>query len=296
MANFDFVGLNRAIAQVASDRPELFGQATTGALEGARRGQQFLRPSDDLQALEFFGLNEQSGAQLGRSQEGVLEGLSNRVGAETRAAEARARASSRADVDAASFERATRGRGLSERQRRSATRRLGLSRALAVASRGSESRRTSTDLAIASRKAGTQLEEGVFGQELAGLSALANAEGQRAVRAAQEGAQRRSERNSLIGTVVGLGATILPLLFSSESIKDTKRPATKILDKLRKVRVEKWRYKGEDQDHIGPYAEEFNDTFETGQRHRGLINVIDALGVTLGAVKELDAKVRASGS
>jgi len=299
------------VEELSRTNPEIFGMQTTEPLTtntnpGAGRsinltGTQYdtgfdvnawannarLGGGDDIENLESFARN---GEKFGRGQERVLEGLSNRVGAEERAGKARARRARKADVDAGTFERATRGRGMSARQAKSAKRRIGLGRAISIADAGSASRRQTTDLAIGARKAGAQLENAVFGQELAGLTSLANAEGQKRVRDAENAARKKARRSNLIGTVIGIGASIIA---SSEKIKDKRGPAENILDKLRKIRVEKWNYKGEDREHIGPYAEEFNDTFNVGKDHRGLISVIDAIGVTMGAVKELNEKVEA---
>ena len=87
----------------------------------------------------------------------------------------------------------------------------------------------------------------------------------------------------------------MSIFLSSEEAKDKKGKPKGLLDKLKKVRVDRWNYKGDEQEHIGPYAEEFNDTFETGKEHRHGISVIDAVGVALGAIKELDKKVEARG-
>jgi hypothetical protein len=298
------------VEELSRTNPEIFGMQTTEPLTNPGAGQSInltgtqydtgfnvnawannarLGGGDDIQNLEHFASNPE---RFGRGQERVLQGLSNRVGAEERAAKARARRARKADVDAGTFERATRGRGMSARQAKSAQRRLGLGRAISIADAGSTSRRTTTDLAIGARRAGAQLENAVFGQEVAGLTSLANAEGQKQVRLAEERANKKARRTSMVGTLIGIGASFL----SSEQAKTKKGPAENILDKLRKIRVEKWSYKGDKQEHIGPYAEEFNDTFETGISGRDRINLVDALGVTLGAVKELNEKVEAHAS
>lgn len=226
---FNIHGLTDGIEQVYRERPELFGAQTTQPIEDSRE-QNFQRrfgpggptalqrgraggtfgASNDLQALEVFGINEQQDAMTGRNQENVLRGLSNRVNAETDAAKARARRASKVATDEGTFERQTRGRGMSERQAKSAKRALGLNRALAIADAGSASRRRTTDMAIGARKAAVDLEQGMFGQEQAGLTALANAEGQRRVREAQKNAQNKSRKRGLLGTIVGGALSFIP--------------------------------------------------------------------------------------
>ena len=75
---------------------------------------------------------------------------------------------------------------------------------------------------------------------------------------------------------------------SSITFKDEIGPIT-VLDKLTTVPVNKWRYKGEQEIHIGPYAEDFNRAFGLGDKK--YIYFIDFLGVLLGAVKELHDKM-----
>ena len=58
--------------------------------------------------------------------------------------------------------------------------------------------------------------------------------------------------------------------------------------------VDEWQYKrgvadGGKQRHVGPYAEDFKR--ETGKGDGKTIPVVDAIGTTMGAVKELSAKV-----
>ena len=57
--------------------------------------------------------------------------------------------------------------------------------------------------------------------------------------------------------------------------------------------MERWRYNAdtgwETGDHIGPYAEDFRELFGIGDG--STINIIDALGVALSAIKGLAEKV-----
>lgn len=81
---------------------------------------------------------------------------------------------------------------------------------------------------------------------------------------------------------------------SSEEIKHDKRPVMGVLDAVKDMRVEKWKYndgEGDGGEHIGPYAEEFAQ--KTGLGNGKEISVIDAVGVAMGAIKELAHKVDA---
>jgi hypothetical protein len=91
-----------------------------------------------------------------------------------------------------------------------------------------------------------------------------------------------------IGSVAGMGLAI----FSSKDFKEDKKPARGVLEALNKMPVEEWTYKagaGDEGRHVGPYAEDFKDA--TGKGDGKTIPVVDAIGVTMGAVQELSAKV-----
>ena len=96
-----------------------------------------------------------------------------------------------------------------------------------------------------------------------------------------------------IGQVAGMAISLMAM--SSEKWKDDHGPTEGLLDKLKNVRVNRWNYKGSRQKHVGPFAEEFNREFGIETDDPRFINIIDALGVTLGAVKELNEKVEAHG-
>ncbi len=250
---------------------------------------QFAQGGDDLDNLVAFGTNEQSDARFGSGQMRALFGIAGREGAEAAAQKARQAAKRQATVDAGTFARQTAGLDLSDRQKKLAGRRMSLNRALAESEAGSASRRGTTDKAINARRGAADLENALFGQEAAGMIDLANAEGQRRIQAENRKANKKANRNSMFGTIAGIGIGLLSL--SSEKAKDKRGEPDKLLHKLRKTRVEKWNYKGEEREHIGPYAEEFNELFGVGKDHPHMINLIDSVGVALGAIKELDKKV-----
>lgn len=99
-------------------------------------------------------------------------------------------------------------------------------------------------------------------------------------------------QQGLMGVAGGAGA-LLGLL-SSKKVKTDKRklPEGAALGAIRKMPVEQWRYKegmGDGGEHIGPYAEDFAKA--TGQGDGKSIDVISAIGVTMGAIRDLDRKV-----
>lgn len=92
---------------------------------------------------------------------------------------------------------------------------------------------------------------------------------------------------SSVGSVVGAAA-----MFSSKDYKKDKTPVKGVLDAVKKMPVEEWTYKPGIADggrHIGPYAEDFHAA--TGKGDGKVIPITDAIGITLGAIQELDAKV-----
>lgn len=93
------------------------------------------------------------------------------------------------------------------------------------------------------------------------------------------------------GNLIGAAATAAPFIFSSAALKDRiDTPSTKaILDNVRDLSLDRWKYKNIDQKFLGTYAEEFTQRFGVGDGKT--INLVDAFGVLLGAIKELDKKI-----
>lgn len=91
-----------------------------------------------------------------------------------------------------------------------------------------------------------------------------------------------------LGSIAGLGLSMM----SSKDVKENKKPARGVLKALESMPVEQWKYKdgaGDGGEHIGAYAEDFQKA--TGKGDGKSIPVVDAIGVTMGAVQELSAKV-----
>ncbi|WP_296763696.1 tail fiber domain-containing protein [Sediminimonas sp.] len=99
-----------------------------------------------------------------------------------------------------------------------------------------------------------------------------------------------SQSSSLWG---GLGSLAGLALTSSKDAKTNKKPVERsLLKAVEKMPVEEWDYKpgeGDGGSHVGAYAEDFKAA--TGKGDGRSINVVDALGVTMGAVQELSQKV-----
>lgn len=105
------------------------------------------------------------------------------------------------------------------------------------------------------------------------------------------------QQQSSAGLFSGLG-TLAGVLFglSSKDAKTSKQPMREgeALGAVREMPVERWRYKPGFADdgadvHIGPYAEDF--TAATGQGNGKAIDLMSEIGLALGAVRDLDAKV-----
>jgi hypothetical protein len=103
--------------------------------------------------------------------------------------------------------------------------------------------------------------------------------------------------NAAISGLGQLAGTAAMMYFmSSEDMKKDKQPMARgeALGAVRNMPVERWTYKEGVEDegrHVGPYAEDF--ARQTGVGNGKAINVQDAIGVALGAIKDLDAKVEA---
>lgn len=190
------------------------------------------------------------------------------------------------------------GQQLSRRQKKLNKRNFSLGRAVAKADVAGTVNRGFADTARTAAKEASGIEDSIRAIENSGHVGLSNAAGQEAVRAANDKADSSAAGSS--NAAAGIGIIIsLASMMSDENVKHDKRPTGSLLDKLKDIRVEKWKYKGDDQDHIGPYAKDFNEAFGVGRNQPEgqpkMISLIDAIGVTMGAIKELNEKVDAHG-
>ncbi|MGN7869543.1 tail fiber domain-containing protein [Paracoccus sp. 22332] len=96
-----------------------------------------------------------------------------------------------------------------------------------------------------------------------------------------------------IGSIAGAyGPSLLAL--SSKDAKTDKRPIPdgEALGAIRKMPVERWRYKegmGDEGEHVGPYAQDFQAA--TGKGDGQTIPLMEAISVTMKAVQDLDKKI-----
>lgn len=105
----------------------------------------------------------------------------------------------------------------------------------------------------------------------------------------------QQSQNGIMGLLGGagqiLGASGAFSFLSSEKVKHGKKPFDS-LGAVRKMPVEQWTYdegKGDGGTHVGPYAGDFAKA--TGVGDGETIDGITAIGVTMGAVRQLDQKV-----
>jgi hypothetical protein len=104
------------------------------------------------------------------------------------------------------------------------------------------------------------------------------------------------QQQQMLGAVgQGLGMAFGAWTSSKDTKTAKRKPGMSVLEAVEGMPVEEWEYKkgmgdGGGRKHIGPYAEDFQK--RTGLGDGRSINVIDAVGVTMGATKELAGKVR----
>lgn len=95
-------------------------------------------------------------------------------------------------------------------------------------------------------------------------------------------------------STVSAGLLALGGIFSSREFKEPGEPIDfeKALAAVRKMPVEKWKYKkgiDDESEHIGTYAEDFHRAL--GLPEKQFIHTADAFGAALAAIKALDKKV-----
>jgi hypothetical protein len=243
---------------------------------------------NELERLEVTSANEQQAAQerLDRQFTG-LEDMANRVGEEEAVAKKSEASLRRSQLDEEQFARATRGMDLSDRQKKAAGRQQTLRRSLNRAMASNDTRRGFKQRSEAAMGAGGSFSDALFGQNMSGQGALAGEYTSEKIASDSRRSSREAGGIATAAKVAGMAAMFL----SSEKAKHDHGREADLLKKLKKVRVNRWQYKDDDKTHVGPFAEEFNREFGIDTEHPNMISVIDALGVTLGAVKELDEKV-----
>lgn len=93
------------------------------------------------------------------------------------------------------------------------------------------------------------------------------------------------------GGMGGLGSVLGSIsqmagMFSSKQLKDKiNTPNTaQILNNVKELTLDRWKYKGLNNTHFGPYAEEFKERFGVGDGQT--ISIVDMFGVLLACIKE----------
>lgn len=131
----------------------------------------------------------------------------------------------------------------------------------------------------------TSVLSDLYGQQLTGWTAKQAAD-----------AQDQAGLWGAIGTVGGalLGGATKPWILSSEELKEDKEPIAdgEALEAVREMPVEEWTYKegvADESRHVGPYAEDFQEATGKGDGHG--IPLQDAVGITMRAVQDLDARI-----
>lgn len=110
----------------------------------------------------------------------------------------------------------------------------------------------------------------------------------------QQQMQAWQANQGALGALGGAIGSLAGLFMSSKDSKTAKTPVEEgaALRAVRGLPIEQWTYKpgmGDGGTHVGPYAEDF--ARETGMGDGKTIDAISAIGVTIGAVKDLADKV-----
>lgn len=105
---------------------------------------------------------------------------------------------------------------------------------------------------------------------------------------------KQASNNATTSALGSLGAAGILAYSSDENIKEDRKPAGKVLDKLDKMPVDKWRYKPEaglgTDEHIGPMAQDVHNMFGFGDGKS--IPVVDMFGMTMSGMKELHGRMK----
>lgn len=173
----------------------------------ARRKFGEFKPLDPGQELEIRGFNEfQEARRRGKQAADSLEGEANQVGLSKALSKSVGDAGRSTDLEAGSLRRRQGGLGLrlSERQKQSQRRRIGLGRAVNEASAAGSTRRAFSSNASAARRGAVGLEGELFDVENAGLVQLANAASGQKKSRDDSVAGREGDRAGFLGGIAGI--------------------------------------------------------------------------------------------
>ncbi len=101
------------------------------------------------------------------------------------------------------------------------------------------------------------------------------------------------------GATAGAGAGaaslagFIPPVVSSEKLKDVAEEIDEedVLERVAELPIHRWKYLGDDTDHIGPMAEAFSEAFDVGDGKT--IALVDVMGVTMATNKALARRLEA---
>lgn len=98
------------------------------------------------------------------------------------------------------------------------------------------------------------------------------------------GSQQQNQGTPWWQTALGIAGTVAPF-FSDENMKYDVRPVKgSINERLKKLPINKWKYKGETTSHLGPMAQAFKKAFGIGDGKT--LHPADIMGVVLASQKE----------
>lgn len=96
----------------------------------------------------------------------------------------------------------------------------------------------------------------------------------------------------LTGQLIGLAGTAAgAFMMSSKEAKDPIGPTKNVAGALAAIPVDRWQYKGDTTEHVGPYAEDFNKAI--GKEPGPMIDMRDGIGASIAGVGELHRRVAA---
>lgn len=107
----------------------------------------------------------------------------------------------------------------------------------------------------------------------------------------QQEAQNSSGLGSFLGGALGFASNFLP---SDKNLKKNKQkvPDGAGLEAIKDMPIEEWQYKpgvADESEHIGTYAQDFQKA--TGKGDGKTIPIVDAIGITMKAVQDVNNKV-----
>lgn len=99
------------------------------------------------------------------------------------------------------------------------------------------------------------------------------------------------QQAGMFGAIGSLGSALIPFLSDRNVKHDVKAVDNgEVLEKLRSVPVSRWKYNGDDREHIGPMAQDFGAAV-TDDPDATVIHGVDAFGSMLSAIQALADRV-----